>query len=87
MAGAEPEVPTSYIRERIQDKNTKITEYRDRCDEIWLLLVVDGGRPSTFFDVAGEVLENVYDSKFDQTYLSDFQRKQVHELKAAFEKQ
>lgn len=86
MAGAEPEVPTSYIQERIQDKNTKITEYRDRCDHIWLLLVVDGSRPSTFFDIAGEALDNVYESRFDQTYLFDFQRKQVHELKTVTEK-
>lgn len=81
MVGAEPEVPTSYIQKRVQDKNAKVAEYRGRCDEVWLLMVIDGSRPSTFLDVAGGALSSVYESRFDRTYLFGFQQKQVHELR------
>lgn len=80
MTGAIPEVPIEYIRERVQSKENKLSEYRNRSDQTWLLMVVAGNRPSTFFDVAGSALEAVYETGFDRVYLFDFQNQAAHRL-------
>jgi hypothetical protein len=83
MSGSEPELPTSLVEERIEDKNAKISDYRSRCDVVWLLIVVDGSRPSTFFDVSGEALDKTYESYFDRTYLFNFQNDEAYQLTTA----
>jgi hypothetical protein len=80
MSGFEPELPVSLVKERIEAKNAKRSDYRSRCDAVWLLIVVDGSRPSTFFDVSGQALRETYDSSFDRTYLFDFQKREAHQL-------
>lgn len=81
IGGAIPKIPAEYIEEGIRSKNEKVEEYRYRCDKIWLLLVVDGFLPSSWFEVDGSALEKTYDSNFDKTYILDFQRKRSFLLK------
>jgi hypothetical protein len=80
MSGFEPELPTSLVEKRIEDKNTKLPDYRSRCSVVWLMIVVDGGRPSTFFDVSGQALDKTYESGFDRIYLFDFQNSKAYRL-------
>ena len=74
MASAIPDIPSDFVQERINHKNEKVVKYRKRCDEVWLLIVVYGFLPSTWFDVSGEALKELYQSDFDRTYLFDFQK-------------
>ena len=80
MGGWIPDLPSSYVQERIDDKNAKISDYREQCDAVWLLVVIDGSRPSSFFDISEDTLQHEYDSLFDRTYLFNFQTEAAHEL-------
>ena len=75
-----PDIPSDLVLARINQKNDKVGKYREQCDEIWLLIVVDGFLPSTWFDVSGEALKQTYQSSFDRTYLFDFQKKKAIRL-------
>lgn len=81
IGGAIPEIPTKYIEDAISSKNEKVEEYRNRCDKIWLLLVVDGFLPSSWFEVKGPALEKTYSTNFDKTFIFDFQHKKSFLLK------
>ena len=81
IGGAIPEIPAEFIEEAINLKNKKVEEYRSRCDKIWLLLVVDGFLPSSWFEVKGPALEETYKSNFDKTYILDFQHENSFLLK------
>ncbi len=80
MAGWMPDITSGIIQERIGCKNSKILKYRERCDEVWLLIVVYGYLPSTLFDVSGKALEHTYQSSFDRIYLFDFQKRNAIRL-------
>lgn len=80
MSGFQPEVPPEYVANRIADKNRKYRDYRANCDEVWLLVVVDGSRPSSFFEVSGSALTRAYESLFERTYLLDFQNERASRL-------
>jgi len=86
MAGFQPEVPIQYVQKSIDKKNGKVKDYLKICDDIWLLIVVYELWPSTLFDVSGEALNKSYLSKFDRTYLFDFQNKQAYKLKTYSQK-
>jgi len=77
---AVPDIPSALVLSRINQKNAKVGKYRAQCDEVWLLIVVDGFRQSTWFDVSGEALRQTYQSNFDRTYLFDFQKRQAVRL-------
>lgn len=81
LGGAVPEITYDLVQESINRKNHKVDNYRIKCDEIWLLIVVYGFLPSTWFDVTGNALEEKYISDFDRTYLFDFQNKKAIHLK------
>jgi len=82
MCGFVTELPVSRVKERIEAKNAKLSDYRSQCDAVWLLIVVDGRQPSTFFDVSGQALRETYDSSFDRTYLFDFRNSIAHQLES-----
>lgn len=81
IRGAYSEISAEYVEEGITSKNKKIEKYRSCCDRIWLLLVVDGSLPSSWFEVTGPALEKTYNSNFDKTYILDFQNKNSTLLK------
>jgi hypothetical protein len=45
--GTVPEPTRDQIQQAIDEKSTRLAEYRSRCDEVWLLLVADGFSPAT----------------------------------------
>lgn len=67
--GAVPDLPTDSIRKSIQDKESKISKYLDKCSKIWLLIVEDGFAPSSYFVIPDEVTKKIYKSKFDRIFL------------------
>jgi hypothetical protein len=80
--GAVPNLAPEQIRERIQDKEAKLVKYRDKCSKVWLLIVEDGFTPSSHFVISDEVMNQVYESSFDQIFLFRNFRCEVIELRA-----
>ena len=80
MASAIPDITSDFVQARIDQKNDRISKYRAQCDEVWLLIVVYGFLPSTWFNVSGEALKQTYQSSFDRTYLFDFQQRRAIQL-------
>jgi hypothetical protein len=60
----------------IDEKATKLSEYRKAAPETWLLIATDGIRPSQFFDASTDLAGVVFASPFDRTYyLAGFEGK------------
>lgn len=78
--GVVPDLPSDSIRKSIQDKESKIGRYLDKCSRIWLLLVEDGFAPSSYFDISEEVKKDPYESKFDRIFLFRNFSREVIEL-------
>jgi hypothetical protein len=66
---AVPDLTSDSIRESIQDKESKLGRYLDKCSKIWLLIVEDGFAPSSYFVISNEVKKEIYKSKFDRIFL------------------
>lgn len=67
--GAVPDLAADQIRERIQDKETKLGKYLSKCSKIWLLIVEDGFAPSGYFIISDKVKNQIYKSSFDRIFL------------------
>lgn len=81
ISGAMPNVPPEFVQKSIDKKNPKVEDYKKRCDEVWLVIVVYGYLPSTLFEVSGKAISELYSSNFDRTYLFDFQKNKSFLLK------
>lgn len=65
-------VPALYIDEVktiIEAKDARVSEYRKRCDEIWLLIVTDLGMPSSHFRIADDVPHHIFRTQFNRLFL------------------
>ena len=69
-----PDVDAQQLAERIRSKSRRAPTYRAECDQLWLLVVLPGYRPSEWFGLEGEALTLTYPSSFDRVYLLDAQR-------------
>ncbi len=69
MGGFIPEITSKIIINRIIEKESKISSYLEFCDEIWLLIVIDGHTPSSSWSIPLPVIENIYSMDFDHVYL------------------
>lgn len=76
-AGWRLELPLDLINKVIKTKNTKAASYRTKAEEVWLLLAVDGSRPSQFFDADKPPPPDALRSQFDRTYLYNAMHNQV----------
>lgn len=59
------------IQSRIDEKNPRYTEYLKKCDECWLLIVVDVFKDSQSFKIDDKILNNKFESKFERIYFMD----------------
>jgi hypothetical protein len=66
---AVPSVDFDVIDSRVRDKEARLNDYRQRCDEIWLLIVTDTGTPAAHFEVSDSVLSATYKTAFHRVYL------------------
>lgn len=64
-----PGCTPTEIQAAIDKKRDKISQYRRSVDEIWLLIVLDGTKPSSSVDIPTETRRYVYRSGFDKTFL------------------
>lgn len=68
-AGWIPEVTPEDIQKKINHKETKLSSYKSRCSEIWLLLVIDDLRIPSSVDSSREASTYQYSTRFDRVFI------------------
>jgi len=72
---------TEKIQSRINEKNHRYEEYLKKCDECWLLVVVDVFKDSQSFEISDKILNHKFESKFERVFYMDAShRKDLWEL-------
>jgi len=72
--------PIVKIQSCIDEKNRRYKEYLKRCDECWLLIVVDIFRDSQSFEILDRI-DHRFESKFERVYYVDAShRRDLREL-------
>ena len=62
------------------DKNRRHATYRHRCDECWLLIAANGGKPSGLFEPSEETKRHIYRSSFAKTLFMEIFDQELIEL-------
>lgn len=66
-----PYLSEDQIMEVISKKESLRTNYLKNCDEIWLLIVLYGGRASGLVEITESITSTMYQYKFDNVFLFD----------------
>jgi hypothetical protein len=56
------------LQQRIEEKEDKVNSYRQKCSQVWLLIVASGFEPSTFGELAPEVEGFRFETSFDRVF-------------------
>jgi hypothetical protein len=64
-----PSISPQQIQGVLDGKNTHCAKYRKKCDIIWLVLVMDRFKPSSFSLIPETTLEYSYNHLFDSAFL------------------
>lgn len=83
--GIVPLVNSEHIQKAIDLKNPKVKRYKEKCDEIWLILVINNIKYERSIMYDGQLTKDHYKSNFDKTFLFviDFGNTFVKELNKA----
>lgn len=73
--------PSALFQAAIDQKNGKYPSYREKCDECWLILGVEGVRQSGAIRPDSEALDATYASRFERVFFVKRTDKLCHELK------
>jgi hypothetical protein len=68
------------LQKRIEEKEGKVTSYRQKCSQVWLLIVANGFEPSTFGELAPEVEEFPFETSFDRIFFLHHANELIVEL-------
>lgn len=68
------------LQNRIEEKEGKLTYYRQKCSQVWLLTVAHGLEPSTFGELAPEIEEFSFETSFDRVFFLHHADELVFEL-------
>lgn len=71
------------IQARITLEDPKVDRYRVTYASRWLVLVVGAAGPSTWGDVAADVLEETFRTRYDRVFVSDHAHARAYELRLA----
>jgi hypothetical protein len=76
-----PRLDVHLVQHRIDDKNERVTVYREKSREVWLVMVhtLHFSLASTF-EYSRETLDHTYHSYFDRTFLLNLFDRRSHEL-------
>lgn len=58
------------IQDSINKKNLLYDDYRKKCDECWLLLMINIFRDSQSFEIS-QIINHCFNSKFEKVFLMD----------------
>jgi len=69
--GSVPHLRDSFglLQKILNEKEPKISGYRMRCDEVWLLIVADGSTMQSFVVIDEDIPDHLLVSSFDAVYL------------------
>jgi len=71
------------IQKALDEKESKVTEYRKTCDEVWLLLVASSEFLSSQFTPDSSLEKMQFTSSFDRVFLLEEPRNTIHEFQIA----
>jgi hypothetical protein len=72
------ELSPEQLQATIDKKEQKVNSYREKCAEIWLLIVADDVRPPSTLDLAPSAVTHPYATTFDRVFVFwDAKRKYV----------
>lgn len=66
-----PPLTHSFVQDRIREKEKRLPVYRRSCDQVWLLLVVEGFAPSGTWDLRSFDYDQPIPATFDRLFLYD----------------
>ncbi len=69
-----------YLTGAIAEKEHKIKSYQGGVDQVWLALVIEGFRASSFLEVPANIGTSVFETSFDKILLLRFFEGEVVEL-------
>jgi hypothetical protein len=76
----EQRFPREIIQDRINEKNERYEEYLNKCDECWLLIVINVFKDSQSFEMPDRI-DHRFESKFERVFYMDAShRKDLREL-------
>lgn len=75
-----PRLSVGDIAATIDAKESRIQQYRSRCDLVWLLMVTDIGMPSSHYSVPRDVIEHRYATRFERLFLLTLSHRSLFEL-------
>ncbi|WP_445666295.1 hypothetical protein [Fodinibius sp. AD559] len=81
--GLIPTIENSYLQKQISKKESKIEAYYEKCEEVWLLLVVNALTFERAFDLSDSndfLMEN-YESSFDSIFIFTADTRSTYKLK------
>ncbi|MCJ7543158.1 MAG: hypothetical protein MUP47_01115 [Phycisphaerae bacterium] len=64
-----PALSFELVQAALREKDSKCTEYRKKCSELWLLLVVDGSSKSSMFFIPETIAQTPFEAQFDRAFL------------------
>jgi hypothetical protein len=70
-------ISVNEIQDLISSKNAKVTNYLQKCDKVWLIIVADGRYISSNVDLSEEVRHNCFHSQFKKVLFYDRLNKRV----------
>lgn len=80
LSGAAPILPESYIRQAISEKEDKLDVYRACCQEVWLLIIVEGAAPSSFWEIPPDLAYPKLHTAFDKAFILFYVEGELIEL-------
>ncbi len=76
-----PKLTSEEVQQIIIKKEERREAYLTKCDRIWLLLVLYGGRAAGNFDIPKQIYDMQYRFGFDRIFLFDAIPKRIWQLK------
>jgi len=69
------------IQSALDEKESKVSEYRKTCQTVWLLIVADRNFFSSTFSFEPNLLQMTFQSSFDRVFLLDEPQNSIYEFK------
>jgi hypothetical protein len=69
------------IQTALDEKEAKVSEYRTKCKDAWLLITADRNLASSTFSFSPSLLEITFNTSFDRVFLLDEPQNSVYEFK------
>ena len=72
LASFVPTVNPQQIQDILDEKNTRCADYRTKCDEVWLIIVMDRFSASSFSIIPEGIADRHYTYEFDSAFLFSY---------------